>query len=74
MLLAPLRLIAFTFHLILLVGETFAFGTTTAMSSTPTAMKQHTLYDVPVSNNGARCRLILYKKGIDDSQVQIWGV
>lgn len=24
-----------------------------------------TLYDMPVSNNGARCRYILYKKGVD---------
>lgn len=24
------------------------------------------LYDMPVSNNGARCRLIIYKKGIED--------
>jgi glutathione S-transferase len=24
------------------------------------------LYDVPVSNNGARCRIIIYKKGIED--------
>jgi glutathione S-transferase len=24
------------------------------------------LYDLPVSNNGARCRIIIYKKGIED--------
>jgi hypothetical protein len=24
------------------------------------------LYDMPVSNNGARCRVIIYKKGIED--------
>lgn len=24
------------------------------------------LYDMPVSNNGARCRIIIYKKGIED--------
>jgi glutathione S-transferase len=29
---------------------------------------RHVLYDIPVSNNGARCRIILYKKGIDDSE------
>lgn len=32
---------------------------------------KHTLYDVPVSNNGARCRIILYKKGIPESEVKI---
>lgn len=32
---------------------------------------KHTLYDVPVSNNGARCRLILYKKKIPSNEVQI---
>ncbi|CAB9529819.1 14 kDa zinc-binding protein [Seminavis robusta] len=32
---------------------------------------RHTLYDLPVSNNGARCRLILYKKGITTSEVDI---
>lgn len=30
-----------------------------------------TLYDVPVSNNGARCRLILYKKKISVDEVAI---
>jgi len=24
------------------------------------------LYDMPVSNNGARCRIVIYKKGIED--------
>jgi glutathione S-transferase len=32
---------------------------------------KHTLYDMPVSNNGARCRLILYKKQLDPSEVDI---
>eukprot|EP00814_Leptocylindrus_danicus_P017080 CAMPEP_0116015292 /NCGR_PEP_ID=MMETSP0321-20121206/6755_1 /TAXON_ID=163516 /ORGANISM="Leptocylindrus danicus var. danicus, Strain B650" /LENGTH=355 /DNA_ID=CAMNT_0003485045 /DNA_START=71 /DNA_END=1138 /DNA_ORIENTATION=+ len=32
---------------------------------------KHTLYDVPVSNNGARCRLILYKKQMPSDEVQI---
>ena len=35
------------------------------------ATSKHTLYDMPVSNNGARCRLILYKKQIDNSEVEI---
>ena len=30
-----------------------------------------TLYDVPVSNNGARVRLIAYAKGLDDSALKI---
>ena len=31
----------------------------------------HILFDVPVSNNGARCRIILYKKGISQDKVEI---
>ena len=31
----------------------------------------HILFDVPVSNNGARIRIILYKKGITNDQVTI---
>lgn len=37
------------------------------MSSTAPAK----LYDMPVSNNGARCRIILYKKEIPSSDVEI---
>jgi len=40
------------------------------MSAASTAPR-HILYDVPVSNNGARCRIILYKKGIPQSEVSI---
>eukprot|EP00521_Asterionellopsis_glacialis_P017329 CAMPEP_0195301084 /NCGR_PEP_ID=MMETSP0707-20130614/28692_1 /TAXON_ID=33640 /ORGANISM="Asterionellopsis glacialis, Strain CCMP134" /LENGTH=356 /DNA_ID=CAMNT_0040363939 /DNA_START=10 /DNA_END=1080 /DNA_ORIENTATION=+ len=32
---------------------------------------KHTLYDVPVSNNGARCRAILYKKKLPETEVKI---
>lgn len=32
---------------------------------------KHTLYDMPVSNNGARCRIIVYKKELDESEVTI---
>eukprot|EP00559_Dactyliosolen_fragilissimus_P009577 CAMPEP_0184865166 /NCGR_PEP_ID=MMETSP0580-20130426/17199_1 /TAXON_ID=1118495 /ORGANISM="Dactyliosolen fragilissimus" /LENGTH=373 /DNA_ID=CAMNT_0027364261 /DNA_START=309 /DNA_END=1430 /DNA_ORIENTATION=+ len=32
---------------------------------------KHILYDMPVSNNGARCRLILYKKKIPKNEVDI---
>lgn len=35
------------------------------------AVPKSTLYDVPVSNNGARCRLILYKKQIPEEEVTI---
>ena len=40
-------------------------------SLTMTASSKSTLYDLPVSNNGARCRIILYKKGIPDEEVKI---
>jgi glutathione S-transferase len=42
--------------------QAFSLTPTIMMSSTP----RHTLYDMPVSNNGARCRLIIYKKQIQD--------
>jgi glutathione S-transferase len=32
---------------------------------------KHILYDMPVSNNGARCRIILHKKELDESEVCI---
>lgn len=35
------------------------------------AAPRHTLYDTPVSNNGARCRIVLYKKGIPTEEVAI---
>lgn len=37
----------------------------------PSTSSIHTLYDMPVSNHGARCRIILYKKGIPLSDVKI---
>lgn len=42
-----------------------------SVSSLSLKMTGATLYDAPVSNNGARCRLILYKKGITDDEVKI---
>jgi diadenosine tetraphosphate (Ap4A) HIT family hydrolase/glutathione S-transferase len=39
-------------------------------SDTSTAAKR-TMFDIPVSNNGARCRVILYKKEIPESEVSI---
>jgi diadenosine tetraphosphate (Ap4A) HIT family hydrolase/glutathione S-transferase len=40
-------------------------------SSNSASASKHILYDVPVSNNGARCRIILYKKNIPESEVAI---
>mmetsp|Transcript_56315 Transcript_56315/g.138215 ORF Transcript_56315/g.138215 Transcript_56315/m.138215 type:complete len:414 (+) Transcript_56315:178-1419(+) len=34
-------------------------------------MSASTLFDMPVSNNGARCRLIIYKKGLSADEVVI---
>jgi hypothetical protein len=42
-----------------------------AMSSEPISRSEHILFDMPVSNNGARCRIILYKKGISNEKVEI---
>ena len=36
-----------------------------------TVTAKRTLYDMPVSNNGARCRIILYKKEIPETEVAI---
>ena len=46
-----------------------AFSSVMSMSSTPPS--KHTLYDIPVSNNGAKCRLIMYKKGLLENDVKI---
>jgi diadenosine tetraphosphate (Ap4A) HIT family hydrolase/glutathione S-transferase len=53
--------------------RSFASMTTTTTTTTPASAgtARHTLYDTPVSNNGARCRIILYKKGIASDQVAI---
>jgi diadenosine tetraphosphate (Ap4A) HIT family hydrolase/glutathione S-transferase len=40
-------------------------------SQTMTSSPLRTLYDLPVSNNGARCRIILYKKEIPSSEVAV---
>lgn len=47
--------------------QTMSMSATTTSSTTPKSV----LYDMPVSNNGARCRLILYKKNIPRSEVDI---
>ena len=41
------------------------------MSMSAAASSKRILYDMPVSNNGARCRLILYKKNIPKTEVDI---
>ena len=41
------------------------------LSTLATAMHTSTLYDIPVSNHGARVRYLLYKKGLEnDVQIQ----
>ena len=53
-----------------IIGHTQAFQSKSFMSMSTTIPKS-VLYDVPVSNNGARCRLIIYKKKIPQSEVDI---
>ncbi|KAL7471687.1 hypothetical protein ACHAXS_011988 [Conticribra weissflogii] len=43
----------------------------TMVSNDSLSNSQHILFDMPVSNNGARCRIILYKKEIPSDQVEI---
>jgi len=57
---------AFRFSFIISVILPLASTFTLSMSA-PTSK----LYDLPVSNNGARCRIILYKKEIPTGEVQI---
>jgi diadenosine tetraphosphate (Ap4A) HIT family hydrolase/glutathione S-transferase len=47
------------------------FTTKATTTTTPPPPRNGILYDVPVSNNGARCRLILYKKGITADEILI---
>ncbi len=56
------------FVFISIVRSALTFSTpSTMVTATATA----TLFDAPVSNHGARCRLILYKKEIPSSEVSI---
>jgi hypothetical protein len=48
-------------------GECNAFSSPTMSSATP----KHTLFDIPVSNNGARCRIIIYKVSEGTSKLRI---
>eukprot|EP00590_Aulacoseira_subarctica_P002890 CAMPEP_0172415148 /NCGR_PEP_ID=MMETSP1064-20121228/1647_1 /TAXON_ID=202472 /ORGANISM="Aulacoseira subarctica , Strain CCAP 1002/5" /LENGTH=362 /DNA_ID=CAMNT_0013152053 /DNA_START=79 /DNA_END=1167 /DNA_ORIENTATION=- len=41
------------------------------MSASKTTTARYSLYDVPVSNHGARCRIIVYKKQLPSSEVSI---
>ena len=50
------------------------FGITAGLSNPSNFVAdtaKQTLYDLPVSNNGARCRIIIYKKNLSPSQVAI---
>jgi glutathione S-transferase len=51
-------------------ADSSAVAQSTSSSSAPRTTKKSILYDMPVSNNGARCRLIIYKKQIDDVEIQ----
>jgi glutathione S-transferase len=53
------------------VTATVATQLTMTTTTTPLSKAEHILYDMPVSNNGARCRIILYKKMISRDQVEI---
>ena len=72
---------AINIHILLLViytiNSTFGFHlptrqkTTTKLNMSTLSNSDHVLFDMPVSNNGARCRIILYKKNISKEQVDI---
>jgi diadenosine tetraphosphate (Ap4A) HIT family hydrolase/glutathione S-transferase len=54
------------------IAMTSTSSSTAATSDSIVASESdHVLYDVPVSNNGARCRIILYKKNISRDMVDI---
>lgn len=46
-------------------------GTSEMRAGATATTTKHILYDMPVSNNGARCRLILYKKALPETEVKI---
>merc|ERR1719203_609537 len=51
--------------------ETKITMTTTSTDNALPSNSDHILFDMPVSNNGARCRIILYKKSIPKEKVDI---
>lgn len=53
--------------LLLVTSFTVSLFTCEALSITA----KHVLYDMPVSNNGARCRIIVYKKALEEPEVTI---
>ncbi|GKY92509.1 hypothetical protein MPSEU_000221200 [Mayamaea pseudoterrestris] len=57
---------SFLLYLLSCTSMTSALVATSASMSTPAAppSSRHQLYDMPVSNNGARCRIIIYKKNL----------
>jgi glutathione S-transferase len=57
------QLIMFVFGVIVLFLSPSVLGLSTKNSM---ATGRGVLYDMPVSNNGARCRIILYKKDVND--------
>jgi glutathione S-transferase len=48
-----------------------AFSGIKMSAAPPYVVTKHKLYDMPVSNNGARCRIIVYKKNLPESEVAI---
>mmetsp|Transcript_26137 Transcript_26137/g.36851 ORF Transcript_26137/g.36851 Transcript_26137/m.36851 type:complete len:381 (-) Transcript_26137:2343-3485(-) len=62
-----MRIESFGWFFLSLITAVEAFSSLTMSSESP----KHTLYDMPVSNNGARCRAILYKKKLPETEVKI---
>jgi glutathione S-transferase len=48
-----------------------AFAGIKMSAAPPSVATKHKLYDMPVSNNGARCRILVYKKNLPESEVAI---
>lgn len=57
--------------LLLLLSVTCATRALSVVTMPAATPAKHVLYDIPVSNNGAKCRLIIYKKGLSDNEVSI---
>jgi glutathione S-transferase len=60
-----------SFGLLLFLGAQSLLRIEAFSSVSMSLTSKHTLYDMPVSNNGARCRIIIYKKELDESEVSI---
>lgn len=59
---ASQRTVLLVLYTILLVAPRVDAFSVISMSAAGSAAR-HRLYDLPVSNNGARCRIIVYKAG-----------